>query len=83
MKKKVRAASLDRIRQSRDLPFIKRGMRVEVDGKPGRICSCNISDNLNIRLDGERRSRNCHPYYRVKYFDQDGKVIKDFGESPF
>lgn len=77
------AVPLDRIRKMRDLPFIKRGMRVEVDGRPGRICSGNNSLNLNIRLDGEKRPRNCHPYYRVKYFDRDGNVIKDFGESPF
>lgn len=69
---------LDYVRTRRNLPFVKRGMRVEVDGKPGRITSGNRSGNLNIRFDGEKYSVNCHPWYKIKYFDKDGTLIKAF-----
>jgi len=53
-------------------------MRVKVDGKRGRITSGNRSRNLNIRFDGEKSNVNCHPWYKIQYFDKDGTLIKKF-----
>lgn len=71
------------IREMRDMPFIKRGMKIEVNGRPGRICSGNSSGNLNIRFDGEKFTRNCHPFYKTRYFGNDGQVIREYGDQPF
>ena len=44
----------------------RRGMRVTVDGRPGRI-TCGNGAYMYVRFDGERRSRSCHPTWRVEY----------------
>lgn len=49
----------------------------------GKITSGNTSANLNIRFDDERKPCNCHPFYLVKYYDKDGRLIFDTGEAPF
>ncbi len=77
------AVSLSKIREIRNMSFIKRGMRIEVDGHIGKICSGNISDNLNVRFEGERFTRNCHPFYKTRYFDKSGNVIQDYADKPF
>lgn len=66
-------------RDGRNMPFVKRGMRVEVyDGKLGRITGANRQMNLNIRIDGEKRSSNYHPQWQIKYFADDGCVIAEY-----
>lgn len=70
--------SLEYIRIRRNLPFVKRGMRIEVDGKMGTITSGNRSGNLNVRFDGEKYPQNCHPWWKTKYFDKQGNIIKEF-----
>lgn len=74
--------TLKDFRIARHMPFVKRGMRVEhtYDGKKGRIAGANSSANLNIIFDGENYSRNCHPHWMMKYFDNDGNVIKEYFE---
>jgi hypothetical protein len=67
-------------REYRGLPFVKRGMRVEMDGKPGRVAGANSSANLDIIFDGDNYSQNCHPYWRMKYFGNGGEVIKEFND---
>lgn len=56
----------------------KRGMRVEIDGKPGRILSTNAG-HLVLHLDGNRKSHRtyAHPCWRMKYFDDQGNVLMD------
>ena len=67
-------------RKHRNMPFVKRGMRVIFthDGRKGRIAGANESSNLNIIFDGERHSVNCHPYFKMQYFDKQGKLIKEY-----
>ena len=63
------------------LPFLKRGMRVEVNGRMGVVTSGNGSGNIDVRFDGERLSVNCHPHWRTRYFDEEGNVIADYYEK--
>lgn len=44
----------------------KRGARVTVDGRPGRIVSFP-GQYLGVRFDGEKRTARCHPTWRVNY----------------
>lgn len=68
------------MKESRDIEFAHLGMKVEVDGKPGIIVGSNSSLNLDVCFDGEHWESNCHPWYRVKYFDNKGNIIREFGD---
>jgi hypothetical protein len=76
--------SLDYVKETRGLKFVKKGMKVQhaYGGKTlnGTIKSGNSSGNLNILFDGEKKPRNCHPTWAMKYFDNEGNVIAEFGE---
>jgi hypothetical protein len=72
------AVPLSQIRERRNMPFLKRGMRVEVDGRMGTVTSGNRSGNINVRFDGKNFSENVHPWWRTKYFDKDGNLIKEY-----
>ena len=71
---------LQDFRKHRNMPFVRRGMRVihTHNGKSGRIAGANSSANLNVIFDGERKSVNCHPFFKMQYFDN-GKLIKEYG----
>lgn len=60
-----------------DFAFI--GMMVEVDGDIGTIVGMNSSANLDVvfanKLKYGNGKSNCHPFWWVKYFGADGKII--------
>ena len=70
--------SLKNVKEKHTMPFLKRGMRVEVNGKMGVVTSGNHSLNINVRYDGNNYSQNCHPKWETRYFDKDGVVIADY-----
>lgn len=76
--------SLEYVRKNRRLPFLKRGMRVELSykskTKSGKITGANRSANIQVLFDGENTSQNCHPLWAMKYFDDNGNVLADFSE---
>jgi hypothetical protein len=59
----------------------KPGMRIECDGRAGRITSV-AGGHLVLHFDGEpaRRRHHAHPCWRVKYFGPDGELLKDTTE---
>ena len=75
--------SIADFRKSRNMPFVKRGMRVFCSyiKRWGRIAGVNSSNNLNIILDGERHSGNYHPWFEMQYYDKNGKLIKAYGRT--
>lgn len=72
------AISLKNVKERRSMPFLKRGMNVEVDGKMGVVTSGNSSGNINVRFEGVKFSVNCHPKWETRYFDKDGKTLADY-----
>jgi len=70
----------NRMKEHRDIEFAHLGMKVEVNGKPGVIVGSNRSLNLDVCLEGEHWRSNCHPWWRVKYFDNKGDLIKEYGD---
>lgn len=55
------------IRDYYQVPAV-RGTRVTVDGRPGVVTGATSgSSYIRVRFDGERRSRPCHPTWRVEY----------------
>ncbi|WP_182006372.1 hypothetical protein [Priestia aryabhattai] len=77
--------SLSYIKERRNMPFIKRGMRVEVDGNMGRITAGNRSGNINVIFDDTetfgKHSHNCYPQWETRYFDKEGNVLADYREN--
>lgn len=69
----------------RDIEFAHIGMMVEVDGHIGTIEGSNGSANLDVRFTNQLKFgkdlHNCHPTWRVKYFDEGGTVIAHFDDS--
>jgi len=69
----------ERMKKSRGIEFAYLGMRVEMNGKKGTIVGY-YGMNLLICLDGNWWGDNCHPWWKMKYFDNDGNLIKEFTE---
>ena len=67
-------------RHHRNMNFVKRGMRVyhTHNKRWGRISSTNNSGNLNIIFDGDKYSQNCHPHWKMQYYDDKGNLIKEY-----
>ena len=72
--------SFNRMKESRGIEFAHLGMKVEVNGKPGVIVGSNSGLNLDVCFNGEHWANNCHPWWRVKYFDNKGDLIKEYGD---
>ncbi len=72
---------LPAVRKDRNMPWLRRGMRVTMDGKPGRVTGGNSMANIQVRFDGEKFSRNCHPHWQTVYFDSCGNVLADYRMS--
>jgi len=76
--------TLDFVKKQRGLHFIEIGMQVEhaygTKKKQGVIKGGNSSGNIDVLFDGEKRPCNCHPTWAMKYFDNDGNVIAEYGE---
>ncbi len=64
----------------RGIHFAYIGQRVEVDGKSGVIIGSNSAGNLDVCFTGTTCGSNCHPYWRVKYFDANGNIIREYGD---
>lgn len=67
----------------RDVPFAKIGMSVEVDGLKGEIAGKNSDANFDILfLEGPHKGQvlNCHPNWKMRYFDSKGELIKEFND---
>ena len=70
----------NRMKMLRGIEFAQLGMKVEGNGKPGVIVGHNSSLNLDVCLDGQYWASNCHPWWRMKYFDNKGDLIKEYGD---
>lgn len=66
--------------KQRNLPFAYQGMRIDVDGQTGTIVGGNNSGNLDVFFDGKWWGENVHPWWRTKFFDKDGNLIKEYGD---
>ena len=53
------------------------GMRVNVAGMWGTIVG-NWKTNLFVLFDGEIEKHNCHPYWEIAYYDDEGNVVRNY-----
>lgn len=71
------AGMLEAVRRGRHMPFLKRGMVVDVEGNMGTVTGGNSSMNIQVRFQGSRYSVNCHPTWETTYYEN-GEVIADY-----
>jgi hypothetical protein len=69
---------LEGVRESRRMPFLRRGMQIDMDGRKGRITGGNAYCNLQVRFDGCNYSSNVHPTWETTYYAEDGSVVADY-----
>jgi len=72
---------LRRTALQRGLEFVRAGMAIEVDGQRGVIVNGNDSANFDVMFtEGKYQGQigNCHPTWKTRYFDEQGKVIAEF-----
>ena len=70
--------SLDYVKTYRNMPWIKRGMKVVVDGKEGHVaCGCN-GGNIAVKFPNQKWTAKCHPQWETVYYDKSGNVIADY-----
>lgn len=65
----------------RGIDFAYCGMVVDVDGDKGLIVGHNSSANLDILFtDGKHKGHtfNCHPNWKMTYYNSNGEIIKSF-----
>lgn len=70
----------ERVCENRGIIFAYQGMRIEVDGQMGTIVGANDSSNLDVIFDGKYFEENCHPWWKTKYFDRKGNLVKEFND---
>lgn len=74
--------NLDYVKNQRGLSFIKKGMKVENTylKKTGIVKGGNSSGNIDVLFEGDKKPQNCHPTWAMKYFNEKGEVIAEYGE---
>jgi len=75
---------IEDMKRVRGIDFVRLGMLVEVEGDPGTIKGMNYSGNLKVvfanQLKHGKGKKNCHPGWKIKYFDKDGIMIAEYDE---
>lgn len=71
----------ERIKKLRGIEFAFQGMKISVSGKLGTIVGGNDSLNLNVVMDGNWYTSNCHPWWETIYYDNKGNVVADYREK--
>ncbi|MCH4566068.1 MFS transporter [Bacillus sp. ES1-5] len=66
----------------RNLHFVYMGMRVNVAGMWGTIVG-NWKTNLFVLFDGEIEKHNCHPYWEIAYYDDEGNVVRNYQKGEY
>lgn len=67
---------MDYIKNYYNLPFLKSGMKLEMDGKK---CTAVKEKNGHLQVKFENGSEGpIHPTWETVYLDESGNVIKDF-----
>lgn len=72
---------LPAVRKDRHMPWLRRGMLVDVNGKRGVVTGGNSGCNIQVRFEGRSWSSNCHPWWETTYYAADGTVIKDYKKA--
>jgi hypothetical protein len=73
---------LDYVKKYRNMPWIKRGMKVIVAGEEGHVAGGHDSGNIAVKFPKRSHTANCHPWWETVYYDKQGNIIADYRETP-
>ncbi len=69
---------LEEVRRARHMPWLKRGMLIDMNGKRYRVTGGNSQMNINAKpVDGGPVGR-LHPWWQTTYYGENGEVIADY-----
>lgn len=74
------AGQLQLVRDYRKMPFLKRGIRCNMDGRWGRVTSA-LGANLMVKFDGDIYPRPVHPIWEMTYYDEDMNIVAEYKEK--
>lgn len=75
---------VDEMERVRGIEFARIGMQVQMNGEVGTIAGTkngNLSVTFADQAKHGAKPRNVHPTWRMKYFNAEGEVIAEFGDS--
>lgn len=72
--------SLDYVKSYYKMSFLKRGMKVIMDGKAGKVTSGDGA-YVRVQYDGADHSVRCHPQWEMVYFAENGEIVADYREQ--
>ena len=62
------------------MPWIKRGLICEINGKCG-VVTAGDGSYVRVRYDGDKHSVRCHPHWQAVYYNDDGTILKDYRDA--
>ncbi|PRT20019.1 hypothetical protein C6360_20375 [Bacillus wiedmannii] len=71
-----------KMQKIRKLDFAYMGMRVNVAGMWGTIVG-NWKTNLFVLFDGEIEKHNCHPFWEIAYYDDEGELVRSYQKGEY
>lgn len=77
------AFSFQYIKDYYQMPFLERGLRVNMDGRWATVTSGDGS-YVRARFDGRSFSSRIHPTWETTYYNSEGKVLANYkdGKEP-
>ena len=72
--------AIDSVVCSRGLAAIKKGMRCNVDGRPGTICGGSAATSLNVKFDSDNQVLSCEPEWRMEIYNASGEIVHRSGD---
>lgn len=70
------SSQMDYIKEAYNLPFLKKGLPVELDGKKGIVHSAR-GPHVMVKFEGDKFPKPCHPTWNMKYFTPDMETLND------
>lgn len=77
-------SNLNYIRQYYQMPWLKCGLPVNFDGKPGRVIGAkgaHVRVKLDEKPENGRQVITCHPTWHMAYYDKEGKVLASYQDQ--
>ena len=74
------AGQLQLVRDYRKMPFLRRGMRCNMDGRWAKVTS-GFGAGLMVLFDDATYPKPVHPKWQMTYYDTDGNIVAEYKEK--
>ena len=69
---------LEQVRRGRNMPWLRRGLLIDVNGERGIVVDGNTSMNLQVKFLAANQAQNCHPTWETTYYDEHGTLLAEY-----